>query len=72
MIDKKLNLLEEMKVITPIAYSQSAEPIVVAKNVDGSVPLSADFSIGFNTVHEELQYILPLPDNLFTILNSGT
>jgi len=72
LVEAELKRLEEKGVITPITYSKWAAPIVVVKKSNGTVRICADFSTGLNSALEEHHYPLPVPDDLFAILNGGT
>lgn len=51
------------------AHSKWAAPIVVAKKANGSIQLDADFSIRFNTAFKDHDYLLSIPEDLFTLLD---
>ena len=72
LVDKELKRLEERKVITPVAYTLWAAPIVVVKKADSSIRLCADFSTGLNAELEDHQYPLPVLEDIFTTLNGDT
>ena len=55
-----------------VTYLQWAAPIMVVKKADDSIQLCADFSTGLNAALEDHQYPLPIPKDIFTILNIGT
>ena len=72
LVDRELKLLEEMKVITSVTYSQWAAPTVVVKKADGSIQLCTDFSTGLKVALEDYQYPLLIPEDVFIIFNGGT
>ena len=69
--NKELNRLVDLKVISPLTYSEWAAPIVVIRNVDGSLRICADFSTGLNDCLQLHQHPLPLPEDIFSTLIGG-
>ena len=72
LVDRKLKRLEEMKVIPPVTYSQWAAPTVIVKKADDSIQLCVDFSTSLDAALEDHEYPLPIPEDIFSILNVGT
>ena len=54
--DRELKRPEEMKVTTPLTYSQWAGPIVAVKKAGGSIHLWADFSTGLKAALEDHRF----------------
>ncbi|KAA3675928.1 uncharacterized protein DEA37_0013668 [Paragonimus westermani] len=72
LVDQELQRLEHLGVLNPVAYSAWAAPMVVVKKSNGSIRICADFSAGFNGSLEANCHPLPVPVNLFKMLNGGT
>lgn len=67
----ELNLLKLKGVNTPDSYSTWTAPIVVMKKKNGTTRLCADFSTSLNAAFEQHHHALPIPADLFTMLNNG-
>lgn len=71
IVEAELDRLTQEGVITQVAYSEWATPIVNAKKPNGSIRMCADFSTGLNDALEKYEYPLPTPDSIFATLNGG-
>lgn len=70
-VEKEINRLEEMGVISRIDYSAWAAPIVATKKSNGDIRICGDFSTGLNNALESHNYPLPLPEDIFATLAGG-
>lgn len=70
-VEKELDRLESIGVISKVNYSNWAAPIVIVKKSNGTLRICADFSTGLNDALELHQYPLPLPEDIFATLNGG-
>ena len=67
-VTKELKRLEDEEIISPIAYSDWASPIVIVPKPDGQVRI---FKSTVNVFIETEQYPLPNPDELFQKMQGG-
>ena len=71
-VNKKLDWLKNLGVISPVEFSSWAVPIVIVKKkVLESYGLCADFSTGLNDMLVHHKYPLPTPKEVSTKLNRG-
>ncbi|XGW14898.1 hypothetical protein V3C99_000852 [Haemonchus contortus] len=71
-LDEEIDRLLAEQVLSPVAYSAWAAPIVVVKKTNATLRLCADFSTGLNDALMLHQHPLPTPDDVFAKLNGGT
>ncbi|XP_055543365.1 uncharacterized protein K02A2.6-like [Wyeomyia smithii] len=76
LIETELKRLEELKIISPVEFTDWAAPIVAVrkKSVDGQpqkVRVCADYSIGLNSAIEPNQHPLPLSEEIFAKLSGS-
>uniref|UniRef100_A0A1I7XXY1 Reverse transcriptase domain-containing protein n=1 Tax=Steinernema glaseri TaxID=37863 RepID=A0A1I7XXY1_9BILA len=71
IIDDELDRLQKLGVISPIAYSHWAAPIVVVGKKNGKTRVCADFKTGLNEALEDNRHPIPLPAAIFAMLSGG-
>ncbi|XP_055522568.1 uncharacterized protein K02A2.6-like [Wyeomyia smithii] len=71
-VDKELDRLERMQIISPVDYSEWAAPIVVVCKASGNVRICGDYSTGLNDRLQSHQYPLPLPQDIIAKLSNCT
>ena len=70
-IDKELERLENLGVISHIEFSEWACPVVYVKKKNNKIRMRAVFSTGINDCLRDHTYPLPSPEDIFTSLNGG-
>lgn len=70
-MDAELERLMNRGIITPIDHSDWATPLVPIPKGDGSLRVCADYKITVNPILEDVNYPLPLIDELFSALQGG-
>ncbi|XP_061506314.1 uncharacterized protein K02A2.6-like [Anopheles gambiae] len=71
-VDKELDRLEKLGVITPVDFSDWAAPIVVVRKANGQIRICGDYSTGLNGALHPQEYPLPLPADIFARLGNCT
>ncbi|XP_062557640.1 uncharacterized protein K02A2.6-like [Armigeres subalbatus] len=72
VVDKELDRLERLHIISPVDYSEWAAPIVVVRKATGNVRICGDYSTGLNDRLQSHQYPLPLPQDIISKLSNCT
>ncbi|XP_055623717.1 uncharacterized protein K02A2.6-like [Toxorhynchites rutilus septentrionalis] len=67
-VDRELDRLEKLDIITPVDYSEWTTPIIVVRKSNSSIRICGDYSTGLNAALQSQQYPLPLPDDIFAKL----
>lgn len=65
---EELSKLEALGIISPVASSDYATPIVPITKRDGSVRICGDYKVTVNPVLDTERYPLPKADELFSVL----
>ncbi|XP_058116009.1 uncharacterized protein K02A2.6-like [Anopheles ziemanni] len=68
IVEKELDRLQDLGVITRTDYSDWAAPIVVVRKQNGSIRICGDYSTGLNSALQSHEYPLPLPEDIFATL----
>jgi len=70
-VENELERLEGLGIITPVAYSNWAAPIVPVVKRDGSIRLCGDYRITVNQAAKVDTYPLPKVEDLFAAMSGG-
>ena len=70
-IDKELEQLKNLGVISCIEFSEWAYPVVYVEKKNNKIRMCADFSTGLNDCLRDHTYTLPSPEDIFASLNEG-
>jgi hypothetical protein len=71
IVEQELDHLLNLGVIKPVRHADWAAPVMVVKKPDGPAQLCVDYSMGLNDALQLHQHPLPVPEDIFTILNGG-
>ena len=71
-VEKELNRLQELGIISPVNTSEWATPVVPVLKSDNTVRLCGDYKVTINPVAVTDSYPLPHIDDLFSKLAGGT
>ena len=70
-VEKELDHLVDMNIITPVSFSDWAAPIVPVIKQDGTIRLCGDYKVTVNQAAKTESYPLPRIEDLFTALSGG-
>ena len=70
-VEKELDHLVDMKIITPVSFSDWAAPIVLVIKQDGTTRLCCDYKVTVNQAAMTESYPLPRIKDLLTALSGG-
>ena len=71
-VEKEIERLEELGIITPVANSEWAIPIVIVPKSDGSVRLCGDYKNTINPHIDNDVYPIPSVDEVFEKMQGGS
>ncbi|XP_026046823.1 uncharacterized protein K02A2.6-like [Astatotilapia calliptera] len=71
-VEKELDRLEKVKVISKVEKSEWASPIVTVPKADKTIRICGDYKVSVNQCVEEERYPLPNTEDLFATLAGGT
>ena len=70
-VEKELERLQSLNIISPVQFSPWAAPIVPVLKHDGSMRICGDYKITINQASKVESYPLPRVDELFSALSGG-
>ena len=70
-LDKELDRLQALGIISPVQFSEWAAPIVPVTKPDGSIRVCGDYKLTVNQASHTEQYPLPRVEDLFAALAGG-
>ena len=71
-IEKELEKLQQMGVLSPVTWSEWATPIVAVQKPDGGVRLCGDYKVTVNPEIQVERYPLPRIEDIFATMNGGS
>lgn len=71
LIEKEINRLQTIGIISPVTTANNAAPIVVKQKKTGALRICGDFSTGLNNALLDHHYPLPLPEDIFAKLSGS-
>ena len=71
-IEKELEKLQQIGVLSPVTWSEWATPIVAVQKPDGGVRLCGDYKVTVNPEIQVERYPLPRIEDIFATMNGGS
>ena len=71
-VEKELERLQGLCIITPVSFSDWAAPIVPVVKSDTNIRICGDYKVTINQASQTDSYPLPRVDDLFAALSGGT
>ena len=71
-IEKELEKLQQIGVLSPVTWSELATPIVAVQKPDGGVRLCGDYKVTVNPEIQVERYPLPRIEDIFATMNGGS
>ena len=70
-VNIELQRLEDEGILKPLSFSEWASPILVVTKPNGTIRICGDFKRPVNPIIENEEYLMPIPEELFTKLQGG-
>ena len=71
-VEKELERLQGLGIITPVSFSAWAAPIVPVVKSDTNIHICGDYKVTINQASQTDSYPLPHVDDLFAAQSGGT
>eukprot|EP00731_Ephydatia_muelleri_P018903 Em0011g943a len=71
-LEKELEKLQQIGVLSPVTWSEWATPIVAVQKPDGGVRLCGDYKVTVNPEIQVERYPLPRIEDIFATMNGGS